>query len=84
MRQPSSIIESFPVERRLASPDSIELFRASYERVRDFFDSLDLEARLRDAGARGWIVLPSRRRRRLTPIHLPGRPLSELLREVRD
>lgn len=84
MSQVGSILESFPVEKRLASPDSIQTFRSSYDRVRSFIEALEFESRLRDASAQGWIVLPSRRRRRLTPISLPGRPLSELLREVRE
>jgi hypothetical protein len=80
----ASLLESFPVEARLASPDTIQTFRSSYDRVRGFIDNLEVESRLRQASTRGWIVLPSRRRRKLTPIPLPGRPLSELLSEVRD
>ena len=84
MTRVASILESFPVEKRLASPDSIPTFRSSYAHVRRFIEALKFESRLREASARGWITLPSRRRRRLTPISLPGRPLSELLREIRE
>lgn len=79
-----SVIESFPAEHRLATRENIPEFRSSYDRVRGFLERLELEARLREASARGWIILPSRRRRRPNPIPLPGRPLSELLNEVRD
>ena len=84
MSRVASILESFPVESRLASPDSIQTFLASYDRVRGFIEALEFESRLREASARGWIALPARRRRRLTPIPLPGRALSELLKEVRE
>jgi len=84
MRHTTSVLDSFPVETRLASPEAIPAVRSSYHRIRGFFDRLEFEARLREAAARGWIVLPSQGRRQLTPIVLPGRPLSELLREVRD
>ena len=79
-----SVIESFPAEHRLATRENIPEFRSSYDRVRGFLERVELEARLREASARGWIILPSRRRRRPNPIPLPGRPLSELLNEVRD
>jgi len=76
-----SMLESFPVEERLANLDSIQVFRSSYDRVRLFIEHLETEARLREASLRGWIDLPSRARRKLTPISLPGRPLSKLLHE---
>ena len=84
MSQVATILDRFPVEKRLARPDSIQIFRPGYDRVRGFFEALEFESRLREASARGWIALPSRRRRKLTPVPLPGRPLSELLREVRE
>lgn len=84
MSRSGSLLENFPVEKRLTRPDSIQMFRSSYERVRGFIERVEFETRLREASARGWVNLPSRRRRRLTPVSLPGRPLSELLREVRD
>ncbi len=84
MSRIASILENFPAEKRLASPDSIQTFRASYDRVRGFIEALEFGSRLREASTGGWIAPPSRRRRRLTPISLPGRPLSELLKEVRE
>lgn len=84
MSRTSPILESFPVERQLTNPDSIRTFRSTYDRLRRLMDGIELEARLQEAAAKGWIVLPSRVRRRLTPARLPGRPLSELLDEVRD
>ena len=84
MNPTGSILNSFPVEERLASPDSVQIFRSSYDRIRLFIENLKTEARLREASLRGWINLPSRRRRKLTPISLPGRPLSKLLHEVRE
>lgn len=84
MSRASPVLESFPVESQLASPDSRREFRAAYDYLRGFIESVELQACLREASARGWIHLPSRKRRRLTPVDLPGRPLSELLKEVRD
>lgn len=84
MKGVTSVLESFPAEYRLAARESMPEFRSSYDRVREFLERVELGARLREASAHGWIVLPSRRRRRPNPIPLPGRPLSELLNEVRD
>lgn len=84
MSRIASILESFPAEKRLASPDSIQAFRAGYDWVHGFMGALEFESRLREAGARGLIAPASRRRRRLTPISLPGRPLCEFLKEVRE
>jgi hypothetical protein len=84
MSRVATILESFPVEKRLARPDGIQMFRSGYDHVRGVIEALEFESRLREASARGWIALPSRKRRKLTPISLPGRPLSELLREVRE
>ncbi len=84
MSRVATTLESFPVEKRLARPDSIQTFRSGYDRVSGFIEALEFESRLREASARGWIALPSRKRRKFTPISLPGRPLSELLREVRE
>jgi hypothetical protein len=84
MNRVTSVLESFPAEHRLAARENMPEFRSSYDRVRGFLERVELEARLREASAQGWITLPSRRRRRPNPIPLPGRPISELLNEVRD
>jgi len=84
MNPTSSLIERFPAELRLAEPECMPEFQASYERVHSLLGHVEVEARLRDAAAQGWIILPSRRRRKPNPISLPGRPLSELLNEVRE
>jgi len=80
----SSVLERFPVEEQLTGEDSFQAFEAAYGHVRGFLERVDLQARLREAAAKGWITLPSKTRRAFTPVSLPGRPLSELLNEVRD
>jgi hypothetical protein len=84
MSPTASVIESFPAEHRLAARESMPVFLSSYDRVRGFLERVEVEARLREATTRGWIILPSRRRRKPNPIPLSGRPLSQLLNEVRD
>lgn len=84
MSRTSSVLESFPVERRLTSSESLGAFRTAYDRIRGLLDRVERQARVREAAARGWIDLPSKKRRSFTPLCLPGRPLSELLNEVRD
>lgn len=84
MSRTSSVLEKFPVERHLRSADSLRAFRTTYARTRGLIESIERQAHLREAVVRGWIDLPSKRRRSFTPPCLPGRPLSELLNEVRD
>ena len=84
MSRPPSVLEEFPVEKRLTSESSIPTFLAAYGHVHEWFENVERQARLHEAAARGWIDLPFRKRGRFIPANLPGRPLSELLREVRD
>jgi hypothetical protein len=84
MTKTSSILEDFPVERQLRSAESIRDFRVGYSQVRGIIERVALERRLREAAAKGWITLPSKTRGAFAPMRLPGRPLSELLNEVRD
>ena len=84
MNSVTSVLARFPAEYRLTAREHMPEFRSSYDRVHAFLERVELEARLREASAQGWISLPSRRRRRPRPVPLPGRPMSELLNEVRD
>ena len=84
MSRTSSILESFPVEGQLKSVESLRAFRTTYDRTRGVIERIARQARVREAAARGWIHLPSKKRRSFTPLPLPGRPLSQLLSEVRD
>lgn len=80
----SLVLDRFPVEEQLRSPDGLRAFRMSYDQLSSFIRNVELQACLHEAAARGWISLPFRRPGRFAPVPLPGRPLSELLREVRD
>ena len=84
MRRRSSILEGFPVEERLTGESSVSTFRAAYGHIQEWFENVERQKRLHEAAARGLITLPSKKRGSFTPANLPGRPLSELLNEVRD
>ncbi|MBI2203137.1 MAG: hypothetical protein HYU41_04695 [Candidatus Rokubacteria bacterium] len=79
-----SVLEAFPVERRLTSKSELAAFRASYDRARTLLARLERTTRLRDAADRGWIDLPSKRPAPFDPADVPGQPLSKLLNEMRD
>jgi hypothetical protein len=84
MNRASSVLEAFPVEERLTSEASVLKFRVTYDHIHGWFEHVERQARLHEAAARGLIDLPTKKRSRFVPANLPGRPLSELLREVRD
>ena len=84
MSRRSSVLETFPVETRLASESSVPTFQAAYAHARAWFENVERQARLREAAARGLITLASKQRGHFDPVNLPGPPLSEFLNEVRD
>ena len=84
MSRTSSVLEAFPVGKRLTSESSVRAFWAAYDHTRGLIENIERQARLHEAAGRGWIDLPSKKRGSFTPANLPGRPLSELLNEVRD
>jgi hypothetical protein len=84
MSRSSRLLEDFPIEGRLTSETGVEVVLVAYQRTRGFIENVERQARLHEAAARGWITLPSQRRRGFAPARMPGRALSELLNEVRD
>lgn len=80
----TSLLEQFPVEERLTSASSVVRFRTAYAHIHGWFENVERQARLREAAARGWINLATKKPNHFVPPVLSGRPLSELLNEIRD